>query len=287
MSAGFDLDRIVGGWIREEAPAHAPDRVLETAMARVDATRQRRRLDARLRRGWATMSGVRRIAVAGLAILALVVGIVVAGIIVIRLTGPSGPTMVMVQPDAGSPLADELTFVAVEPDGSRRELGRVTTAQLGGRWGGWPIVLSPDGHLVVPISVEGGASTMAVIDLRDLGAPAQRPDFEAGFGSWSPDDRLAGMPNRGGVAIFDPATNTTTFATSSDENVNVVETDFRAQWAADGSGILAARYGDQVTYGVLAPDGSFSPGHVPGFDGAPRLPSGSLGRGAAAVQPGR
>ena len=204
----------------------------------------------------------------GLALLALIAGLVVVGAIVTRLVGPSTPPLVIVQPGAEAPLVDELTFVAVEADGSRRELGRVTTEQLGGQWGGWPIVLSPDGHAVVPVSVEGNSTAMAVIDLRDLSAPVQRPDFEAGFGSWSPDNRLAGIPNRGGVAIFDPATGTTSFSKSPDENINILETDFRAQWAADGTGILAAQYGDRVTYGVLAPDGTFRAGATPGFDGA-------------------
>ena len=267
MSAEFDLDRLIGGWIRDEAPAHAPDRVLETVMGRVDGTSQRRPIAARWTRTWSALTAGRRAVLVGVALLILLAGVIVVGAIVTRLVSPSTPALVIVQPGADAPLADELAFVVVEADGSRRELGRITTAQLGGQWGGWPIVLSPDGHLVVPISVEGGSTAMVVLDLRDPSAPVQRPDFEAGFGSWSPDGRLAGIPNRGGVAIFDPATGATTFSKAADENTNVLETDFRAQWAADGSGVLAATFGDRVVYGVLAPDGTFQPGQVAGFDG--------------------
>jgi hypothetical protein len=42
MNAGPDVERLISDWLAEEAPARAPDRILETAVQRSAHTRQRR-----------------------------------------------------------------------------------------------------------------------------------------------------------------------------------------------------------------------------------------------------
>ena len=42
MNAGRDVERLIAGWLVEEAPARAPDRILDEAASEIDRTRQRR-----------------------------------------------------------------------------------------------------------------------------------------------------------------------------------------------------------------------------------------------------
>src|SRR5687767_139547 len=42
MNAGRDVERLITGWLAEEAAVRAPDRVLEAARTSIDRTRQRR-----------------------------------------------------------------------------------------------------------------------------------------------------------------------------------------------------------------------------------------------------
>ena len=42
MNAGPDVERLISDWLVEEAPSHAPDRVLDEATRTIDRTRQRR-----------------------------------------------------------------------------------------------------------------------------------------------------------------------------------------------------------------------------------------------------
>jgi hypothetical protein len=42
MNAGPDVERLISDWLIEEAPAHAPDRVLDHAARTIDRTKQRR-----------------------------------------------------------------------------------------------------------------------------------------------------------------------------------------------------------------------------------------------------
>ncbi len=70
MNAGPDVERLISGWLREEAPGRAPDRVLEAAGRTIDRTRQRRFVA-----GWReSMFGLR-----GLAAAAAIAALVVAG----------------------------------------------------------------------------------------------------------------------------------------------------------------------------------------------------------------
>jgi hypothetical protein len=42
MNAGPDVERLISDWLIEEAPAHAPDRLLDQAARTIDRTKQRR-----------------------------------------------------------------------------------------------------------------------------------------------------------------------------------------------------------------------------------------------------
>ena len=46
MNAGRDVERLIATWLVEEAPGHAPDRILGAAADRIDQTNQRRFLAA-------------------------------------------------------------------------------------------------------------------------------------------------------------------------------------------------------------------------------------------------
>ena len=70
MNAGPDVERLISGWLHEEAPGRAPDRILEAAGRTIDRTRQRR-FGAVWRE---SMSGLR-----GLAAAAVLGALVVAG----------------------------------------------------------------------------------------------------------------------------------------------------------------------------------------------------------------
>lgn len=70
MNAGPDVERLISGWLHEEAPGRAPDRILDAAGRTIDRTHQRR-LGAAWRE---SMSGMR-----GLAAAAVIGGLVVAG----------------------------------------------------------------------------------------------------------------------------------------------------------------------------------------------------------------
>jgi hypothetical protein len=82
MNAGPDVERLIAGWLVEEAPGRAPDRILESAGRVIDRTHQRRFGVA-----WReSMTGIR-----GLAAAAVLGAIVVAG--AYYLVGPSlGPS---------------------------------------------------------------------------------------------------------------------------------------------------------------------------------------------------
>jgi hypothetical protein len=42
MNAGPDVERLISDWLTEDAPAHAPDRILDGAARTIDRTKQRR-----------------------------------------------------------------------------------------------------------------------------------------------------------------------------------------------------------------------------------------------------
>ena len=72
MNAGPDVERLISGWLHEEAPGRAPDRILEAAGGTIDRTHQRRFVA-----GWReSMSTLR-----GLAAAAALGALVVAGAI--------------------------------------------------------------------------------------------------------------------------------------------------------------------------------------------------------------
>ena len=48
MTAGVDLERRLADWFVDDAPVHAPERVLLGAMERVDAVGQRRGVGRRV-----------------------------------------------------------------------------------------------------------------------------------------------------------------------------------------------------------------------------------------------
>jgi hypothetical protein len=84
MNAGPDVERLIAGWLVEEAPGRAPDRILEAAGRVIDRTRQRRFVVA-----WREdMTGIR-----GLAAAAVLATVAIAGIVYFARPslGPGGP----------------------------------------------------------------------------------------------------------------------------------------------------------------------------------------------------
>jgi hypothetical protein len=83
MNAGPDVERLIAGWLVEEAPGRAPDRILESTASVIDRTKQRRFGTAL----WAPMDvGVRGRAVAA----AMGVAIVSVGVIALILNPRNG-----------------------------------------------------------------------------------------------------------------------------------------------------------------------------------------------------
>ncbi len=109
MNAGPDVERQISGWLHEEAPGRAPDRILEAAGRTIDRTRQRRFVA-----GWRdSMSGLR-----GLAAAAAIGTLVVAGAFYV--TRPSlGPGDQPTPSAANTPTASPVPGVQATAEPSR------------------------------------------------------------------------------------------------------------------------------------------------------------------------
>lgn len=95
MNAGRDVERLIAGWLVEEAPARAPDRILADAGRTIDRTKQRR-FTAAWREPMIISTG--RLLAAAAVVLVAVVGAGWLG----RSTAPSGQVPTSSQP-IGSP----------------------------------------------------------------------------------------------------------------------------------------------------------------------------------------
>jgi hypothetical protein len=73
MNAGPDVERLIAGWLEEEAPGRAPDRILEAAGRSIDRTKQRRFIAA-----WRPSTMYDRLAIAG-ASAVLAIGVIALG----------------------------------------------------------------------------------------------------------------------------------------------------------------------------------------------------------------
>ena len=239
MNSAASVERRIAEMLAEEALTRAPEGTLAAVLERVDDVPQRRR-------SWPTSrSAVSRIDdrtrwIIGLAAALLVAGIVVAGALLLRPPDPlrDGSSLVIIARHTfteGAP-PTPVGVLAVAPDGSERTLMTIQPDQLDGAYSEWYAAVTADGYLVVPTSTEGGSSSPAVLDLRDPTAPAVVPDAEGAMAKVGPDGRLAMSQNDGRIAIFDPASGTTSWMLPG--GLQILERDFGPEWTADG-GLLA------------------------------------------------
>jgi hypothetical protein len=77
MNAGPDVERLIAGWLQEEAPGRAPDRILELAGRTIDRTHQRRFA------AWRPTTMFDRLAVAGVSAV-LAIGVLALGSFLMR-----------------------------------------------------------------------------------------------------------------------------------------------------------------------------------------------------------
>ena len=77
MNAGPDVERLIAGWLQEEAPGRAPDRILELAGRTIDRTNQRRLA------AWRPATMFDRLAVAGVSAV-LAIGVLALGASLLR-----------------------------------------------------------------------------------------------------------------------------------------------------------------------------------------------------------
>ena len=266
MTAGVDLERRLSTWFEDQAPAHAPDRVLAGSLETVAVTDQRRSVGRRVGWAWDVLTRRQRLAIVLAASLALLVGGLVVGAWVIQQL-PRPPALVVVRADGAFPDPVGITVSLVDADGSTRVLGSWTADDLGASYSdGAGVSVSPDGHLAVPVSTAAGTSEYRIVDLRDPTLPPRTPDAEAMFGAWGPDDRFAMPVNAGGVVVYDAHTGVSTALGAGSTTGGPRDVTFRPVWDLDGSGLLANGVGGTTNgFGVLELDGTTTPGDHPEF----------------------
>ena len=95
MNAGPDVERQISDWLIEDAPAHAPDRILDEAARTIDRTKQRR-LGAAWREPMNISLG--RLAAAAAVVLAAIVGAGLLGRASASVAAPATPTSAVGSP---------------------------------------------------------------------------------------------------------------------------------------------------------------------------------------------
>ena len=95
MNAGPDVERLISDWLTEEAPAHAPDRILDAAARTIDRTKQRRLVAAW--RDTMTIS-LGRLAAAAAVVLAAIVGAGLLGRASVSVAAPATSTQAVGSP---------------------------------------------------------------------------------------------------------------------------------------------------------------------------------------------
>jgi hypothetical protein len=154
----------------------------------------------------------------------------------------------------------EVPVVAAALDGTVAPLATLTTGQLGGAYIESWAALSPDGHLAIPIFIDG-ATTTAVVDLREPTAAALLPDVDGGAGAFGPAGLLAMFTNDG-YAVFDPLRNLTSFTMGS-AALTTTSVGSNPVWASTGTGLI----GESPGIGTVRFNGQFQPGEAPTFYG--------------------
>jgi hypothetical protein len=245
MNANTPIERRIAVMLGEEALVHAPERVLETALLRVDGLAQRRSRWARLAERWAAVSARRRLLLV-LATLLLATGAVAAGAALLRpIDPPVDPShLILIQRPNGLPgQQGPVAVYAVDAQGSVRVLTTLDVARLGGDTGEGRASVSSDGYLSVLVRRDDGGARSVIVDLRDATASTLRPDGLADDARFGPDGRLALQLNDGRIAIFDPTRGTT-------------------RWLAARSDLDMSVGGDRLTWtltgGLLGQSGSSS-----------------------------
>lgn len=283
MSADIGLERRLARWFADEAPAHAPDRVLAVAMDRVGLTPQRRGLGMGISRRWSGLSSTRRIALVLASLLLAALAVAVVGALATRIQPGGGPpSLILVRSDDGTDQAAAITIVERDADGTERVLARFTDEQLGGPAQLWlgAAVVSPFDHLVVPVGRPDGTYGYVIADLRDPSAPVQQLDINGSYATFAPDGVL-GISTPEGLAVHDPFTGTSTSTGLAPVDGNPpyppLALDQLLSWTADSTGVLAdngmyiAAPDDTVRAGALGTlhrGGDFVPGTVPlAYDG--------------------
>jgi hypothetical protein len=157
---------------------------------------------------------------------------------------------------------DELLVEIVTGDGQRRTMAILPLGPDAASLTIRRALVSPDvDHLALWTQVPDPETSFhyGPFLLYDLIDPSKSPVvLPAGPAApWGPGGRLLLSDEAGQFTVYDVAKATTT-AIVVPEGITV------ADWAADGSGLLAARYGSDgaTTLGVLREDGAFVPGPV-------------------------
>jgi hypothetical protein len=148
MNAGPDVERLIAGWLAEEAPGRAPDRILESAGRVIDRTNQRRFgvVVRDLRVPWRPRTMMDRLAVAAMAAV-LVIGTVAFGASL--LLKPSGPAAGTCPREFSE--ADAIDTFAPGLSPAERAWGIPGSAP--GRVGGGPIAAFDTSGTNAPLSV--------------------------------------------------------------------------------------------------------------------------------------
>jgi hypothetical protein len=260
MNATMPTERMIATMLAEEGLARAPERVLETALERVDGMPQRRSSWTRLRARWAIMPDRRRLLIVALATL-LVVGVAAAGAVLVRpIVPPIDPsTLILVQRvHDPSERSQAIDIYAVDQIGAVRVLTTVGPNVSRGQVGDGTTTLSIDGYLALPNEDDVGLLPPSIIDLRDPSAPVLRPDSPAYGSRFGPDARVAMRFDDSRLAIFDPQHGTTAWPNIP----SGLDLDFGGQgltWTTTG-GLLAQT--GQVSNDVLETRTIDDEGHV-------------------------
>ena len=198
MNAGHDVERLIAGWLAEEAPGRAPDRILSSAGRVIDGTRQRRFVAAWRDSTLFTTRGL---------VAAAVMGLVLVGGVLFYLKGvPSGNVGASPSPST-SASPTPAPSPSPSPSASEGPTLDGTACGLVSK----PEVLAASGHNYPhPVPHGSGAQTSCMFE-REGGDVFLRLTYTSSGGGAAFDlakaaPDIVSVADMGDEAFFDPAT---------------------------------------------------------------------------------